>query len=1032
MSFSDDNHKFTAENLEKKLKDTGIGADLQSRILKGGSTTFEKVDKETMSKLPPSVLASVGKDAIRGMNDQQLQGMVKGSMKRGTSSKDIQKLLENVDSNQFKTVLSFVKNSTTKLSKKQMEAFKNQMKKTKGDPSTWSASTVKEMGGMIVGLSPNEIKKLASAGKETFEASLDELAKTDVNTLTKGQRRQIIKGAEESFGEKSKWTSSTIKKMSKFVGDMKHKDLAEIPVSAIKGAVLTLGKTKLKGKSSREMMNKLKDPKNGFGASDKWTSETLRSLGNLTTGLTGKDIEHLDRHAVQGALKPLGSVQFSLKQARKMASKVKEAYGSVNKWTAEVIRNASNILTGLKPKELSQLPKEAVMDSVEKLKRVKFSQTQPSKWNESIAEQMGPFIGGLPLSDLKNMPKAAIKSALKAMKGDDTVPPAKRRAILKKAREAGDLKLKEVGSFLKTFSLKDLESVDPIVDLGLNDTDDGNGTEDTTLTWKLSQARKVLGKIKKTWGDPDSSESQWTLDNIVRLKGLAIGVWKTLIDSRSSHDIADIVEEFSQQEGFTPGQMKMIIKAYKDKLGLNLSKNFTNLDQIEIEALGQFVQELNDTDLANLNVDAGVEAVRQIGVTELHHKPRGLVERKLATGLKLLAKKYNKANLDPKDLKSDDFQDLGNLLLGLSPRQIQQIVSTQFKDAVGTFGQIQGYNKEQLHEMADKAKEAYKGNGNVEDAPSALTGEDVDDMGNVLEGFTQDDFAKMDEHVVQEKIDDLGSLVLDKEQAEGLMQVALTAKRKKRQTDISSKSGDELIAMGSTLLALSTSDIASVDNTAFDDAASSIGSIKGFTLEQLQAWANKAKKAWNSDVALITSDQLLRLGAISVGFSADDLSKMSLTSDDVIESLGSQPVASGDEVGYSADQLSKALSNIKTRKGKAIKDFTGDEITALKNFAIAMTASEVASISSQEFGAAVSTLGGLKGWSEEQLVKLKENCVALYGSISTWDSADIREAGVAIGGFTSSELEYIKDDLLAMISPTAIGSMPPNLFKVSM
>ena len=82
--------------------------------------------------------------------------------------------------------------------------------------------------------------------------------------------------------------------------------------------------------------------------------------------------------------------------------------------------------------------------------------------------------------------------------------------------------------------------------------------------------------------------------------------------------------------------MKMIIKAYKDKLGLNLSKNFTSLDQIEIEALGQFVGELNDTDLSNLNVDAGVEAVRQIGVTELRHKPRGLVQRKLATGLELL------------------------------------------------------------------------------------------------------------------------------------------------------------------------------------------------------------------------------------------------------------------------------------------------------------------------------------------------------------------------------------------------------------
>jgi len=60
--------------------------------------------------------------------------------------------------------------------------------------------------------------------------------------------------------------------------------------------------------------------------------------------------------------------------------------------------------------------------------------------------------------------------------------------------------------------------------------------------------------------------------------------------------------------------------------------------------------------------------------------------------------------------------------------------------------------------------------------------------------------------------------------------------------DLSSKTGDELIAMGNTLLALSTVDIGTVDNTAFDEAVSTIGTIKGFTREQLQAWVSKAKK----------------------------------------------------------------------------------------------------------------------------------------------------------------------------------------------
>lgn len=41
-----------------------------------------------------------------------------------------------------------------------------------------------------------------------------------------------------------------------------------------------------------------------------------------------------------------------------------------------------------------------------------------------------------------------------------------------------------------------------------------------------------------------------------RLKGLAIGAWKSFIESLSAPDIEDIVEAFSKQDGFTPGQVR--------------------------------------------------------------------------------------------------------------------------------------------------------------------------------------------------------------------------------------------------------------------------------------------------------------------------------------------------------------------------------------------------------------------------------------------------------------------------------------------
>lgn len=48
------------------------------------------------------------KEAIQAMSDDQLKGMVNG-FERGASSKDLMKVLEEVDAKQFKTVLSIVK-----------------------------------------------------------------------------------------------------------------------------------------------------------------------------------------------------------------------------------------------------------------------------------------------------------------------------------------------------------------------------------------------------------------------------------------------------------------------------------------------------------------------------------------------------------------------------------------------------------------------------------------------------------------------------------------------------------------------------------------------------------------------------------------------------------------------------------------------------------------------------------------------------------------------------------------------------------
>ena len=46
---------------------------------------------------------------------------------------------------------------------------------------------------------------------------------------------------------------------------------------------------------------------------------------------------------------------------------------------------------------------------------------------------------------------------------------------------------------------------------------------------------------------------------------------------------------------------------------------------------------------------------------------------------------------------------------------------------------------------------------------------------------------------------------------------------------------------------------------------------------------------------------------------------------------------------------------------------------------------------------AASTLGALTGWSDEQLVKLKDAAVLVYGLVNTWSAATLMEANAAVG-----------------------------------
>jgi hypothetical protein len=84
--------------------------------------------------------------------------------------------------------------------------------------------------------------------------------------------------------------------------------------------------------------------------------------------------------------------------------------------------------------------------------------------------------------------------------------------------------------------------------------------------------------------------------------------------------------------------------------------------------------------------------------------------------------------------------------------------------------------------------------------------------------------------------------------------------------------------------------------------------------------------------AMMTEDQLLTLNEFAKGFTADELSHMSFTSNEVVESFGNIR-------GYTSQQITKLWETVKG--GKSMTAFTGDDLVALGVIASGMSTTEL-------------------------------------------------------------------------------------------
>ena len=114
--------------------------------------------------------------------------------------------------------------------------------------------------------------------------------------------------------------------------------------------------------------------------------------------------------------------------------------------------------------------------------------------------------------------------------------------------------------------------------------------------------------------------------------------------------------------------------------------------------------------------------------------------------------------------------------------------------------------------------------------------------------------------------------------------------------------------MGNLVVGMSPDDIAKIPKEEFKGAVENIAQVGGLSSAQLAAWAQKATEAYGAgDVSKISEADLQSLGRIAIGFSAEELGKLKLDSDETITAIGKHK-------GYSSNQVNSVMVFCVSRK----------------------------------------------------------------------------------------------------------------------
>ncbi|XP_062395728.1 otoancorin [Sardina pilchardus] len=693
----------------------------------------------------------------------------------------------------------------------------------------------------------------------------------------------------------------------------------------------------------------------------------------------------------------------------------------------ELLESLGSAVSALPPSRLIRFSAKALANTLPSLSRATWSAAQAKTLAKALLKTQN--ISSSDLLSLGTVVRGVASSVLQSVRGEELLRGEERERLEGVSQKMSSLQrkalLKGMRSSVNVSALVLNVPAPLLSSLSLSTLGRARLTSMEQLEgrkWTRAQSafllKKILGRKLKR-------------QHLRRLGQAIQGVTCEMIDSLIQNETMESMEALSQSFGWLDKtQISCAARKLFDTLEQNRTDYFSNVTEDELQSIpAMMIIHLPARRIRGLPVSVCGVFLEKMAAVNLSCLPHSSPSRSALTqrALDCLGKNMS-------DVSTEEVLSLGPLLCELAPRQLRSLApevlnstllelascpyirrsyrAPLFRMVTDMFGQPSDWSEE---DMMSLRPFLLLDNSTLRTLPNrpwlrSSLSDLMDSLPAQTSAMVPEEFRPSpDLSTLRWKL----FVLTTREDS----QTSAPAQRRRRREAMAADgpTSDLMEELGEDNVFWSPAQLANMSSETFTESASQLGEIRDFTDEQLASLRQKAIESLGP-VEQLNESQVVELGCVSQGFSAEELRQLNISTLDTLELLST--------CKWTQAQRRAVWQGFTERTGVSAAGLAELDVVGLGQFICGLQPDEAQQLANDSFREAAEAIG-CTPCEMPQLESFKRKAVAVFGEPQSWSEGQVMSLGNIMAGLEAAELQSLNSSVLSFIMSSAIPLIPP-------